>query len=225
VWGAKTYTLCAAAQAVRSRGALPALHSGSMAILVPLVQSHQRGHAAAQGFVPPAVDRRPTRKGRRLKGKSTGGRTEQASNTARGTPGSPAPRGDYPLCTPHDPLRAQAAGSFGLPGVPRTLEFSGEDGRKTRAQQKRAARTILFVLQQRRLSPFVIAGTGPACGRPEHMALTRQSIRARRLLKATCHPGGCRNSGVGGRPQMSRGCAGSHTFGFCGRSRCQGRGS
>jgi hypothetical protein len=52
-----------AAQAVRSRGAFSALHSGSMAILVHLVQSHQRGHAAAQGFVPPAVDRRPTPKG------------------------------------------------------------------------------------------------------------------------------------------------------------------
>src|SRR5215210_7713779 len=48
-------------------GRPPALHSGPMVVLVHLVQSHQRGHAAAQGFVPPAVDRRPTRKERRLK--------------------------------------------------------------------------------------------------------------------------------------------------------------
>src|SRR5829696_1417257 len=48
-------------------GRPPALHSGSMVVLVHLVQSHQRGHTAARGFVPPAVDRHPTRKGRRLK--------------------------------------------------------------------------------------------------------------------------------------------------------------
>src|SRR5215207_10025889 len=115
-----------------------------MAILVHLVQSHQRGQAAAQGFVPPAVDRRPTRKGRRLKGKSTGGRTEQASNTARGTPGSPAPRGDDLLCTPTTLCVHRLRGALGFPAFRAPSSFEGRRPQNSGAIEC-AARTILFV--------------------------------------------------------------------------------
>jgi hypothetical protein len=69
-------------------------------------------------LVPPAVGRRwaPTR-GRRLKGQPTGGRTEQASNIARGTPG------DRRTCgyrTP-GPVRHRAA------SAPRGAEVPGSE--------------------------------------------------------------------------------------------------
>jgi hypothetical protein len=140
-------------------GRQSALHSGSMAILVHLVQSHQRGHAAAQGFVPPAVDRRPTRKGRRLKGKSTGGRTEQASNTARGTPGNrrtsqrlggaglqrrrpaPAPRGTGACGSGRQ--RSEASACYRDPGVPRALDLSRRcEGRRKTKGAPGASQTI-----------------------------------------------------------------------------------
>ena len=44
-------------------------------------------------------------------------------------------------------------------------------------------------------------------------------------IVAARHFDGRRNSGVGGSPHRSRGGVGSQIFGFCGRSRCQGRGS
>jgi len=130
-------------------GRAAALHSGPMEILVHLVQSHQRGHAAAQGFVQPAVDRHLTRKGWRLKRSVHRGPHGASLKHRARDAGEPGTSWWLLLCTPVTLCVHRLRGVWRSPVSRAPSDFSRSAGRRKQAapgafQIIRAAERWLF---------------------------------------------------------------------------------
>jgi hypothetical protein len=140
----------------------------------PMTAGARRGHTALHRFVPAAVVRLLSESDAARKGNATGGRAEQASNIARGTPESWRTCGLTTRTRLHRKAssRLSAARRSGPwvprgPGVPRALDLF-----RTRTAQasgaKRAARTrganfwrnVMQVRAANSLSPLPLAGEG-----------------------------------------------------------------
>jgi len=145
-------------------------------------------------LVPPAVGRRcaPTR-GRRPKGRPTGGRTEQASNIARGTPG------DRRTCgyRTSDPVRHRAAsaprgaevrGSVTTPASRAPSDFHPEPRRERRKTKGRRPAPESFKPPGREaLASVPLASEDSQIGVRMRVCLYKQD---------RTHPGSSRRSGV-----------------------------
>ena len=114
--GCETHIRGAAAQAAGSRCASRVSRGkGGRCIRGAFPRAHRPSLTAVGRRWTPSHEKR----GRRLKGQPTGGSAEQASNTARGTPGSRRPVATI-ACAP---CYGTCTGSWGVrrPGVPRPL--------------------------------------------------------------------------------------------------------
>jgi hypothetical protein len=181
--GDETCRPAAAAQAARSRRASRASPGRGGGSLRPAT-----GLCDPSGSL--AVDRRPSRKRGRLKGQSTGGRAEQASNIARGTPenwrtcgyDNPDGASSKSVVPPASRERCRSAGQL-MTRRPARPFNSGRTAVQT-SGAKRAARTraVASFLPLSRLRERVAAQRRGEGTLKQEPALSKLTLRVRHPL-------------------------------------------